>query len=466
MYGHLVRVATWVRVTEDAVLDTTPPKDVARDMLVNPDDELPPLEAVVATPVFDAEGRLVSRPGYHQGARLWLHVAPDFEVPDVPERPTTADVAAARALLLDELLVDFPFAADSDRAHAVAALVLPFVRRMVAGCTPLHLIEAPTPGSGKGLLADVIAIVAMGRACDPTTITADEDEARKKITAILARAQSLILLDNVKDGIDSAQLASALTSETWSDRLLGQTRMIDLPNKATWLVTGNNPTLSLEIARRCARVRIDPKRDRPWKREDFKHNPLRDWARRNRAALVHAVLVLVQAWIAAGRPPGTVTLGSFESWAAVVGGVLAHAGIEGFLDDAEELYEHADTEGQEWRALVTAWWEVHGDGWVAAGDLLPVLLERDLFGRVIGDKSERSQLIRLGRALGAARDRHFGEYRVVVGRNANSKTAQYRLERDAPANPSDLSATNGRVPDAGGFGDALDDFFPSLTRSL
>src|SRR6185503_8574201 len=259
------------------------------------------------------------------------------DVPHVPETPTAEDVRAARALLLDDLLVDFPFAAQSDRAHAVATLVLPFVRRMVSGCTPLHLIEAPTPGTGKGFLADVIAIVALGRPCDPTTITPDEDEARKKITSILARAQPLILLDNVKDGLDSAQLASALTAETWSDRLLGQTKMIDLPNRATWLVTANNPHLSLEIARRCVRVRLDAKTDRPWERKDFKHTPLRDWVRRNRARRVHAVLVLVRSWIAAGRRAGERVLGSFESWAAVVGGILAHAGIPGFLEDTEKL---------------------------------------------------------------------------------------------------------------------------------
>ncbi len=456
MYGHLVRVATWVRVTEDAVLDTTPPKDVARDMLVNPDDELPALEAVVATPVFDTEGRLVSMPGYHRDARLWLHTAPDLTVPAVPERPSDEDLRTARTLLLDDLLVDFPFAADSDRAHAVAALVLPFVRRMVSGCTPLHLLEAPTPGSGKGLLADVLAIVALGRACDPTTITPDEDEARKKITSILARAQPLILLDNVRDGLDSAQLASALTAETWSDRMLGQTRMIDLPNRATWLVTANNPRLSLEIARRCVRVRLDAKRDRPWERTGFKHSPLRDWARRHRASLIHAVLVLVRSWTAAGRPAGERTLGSFESWAAVVGGVLAHAGIAGFLEDTEKLYEEADAEGQEWREFVAAWWVEHGDVWVATADLLRLAGERDLLGGVIGDKSERSRLIRLGRALSAARDRHFGGWRLAAGRNSNSKAAQYRLVATEDAAESS-AAPSGGDPAGALFGDGLDD---------
>jgi hypothetical protein len=64
------------------------------------------------------------------------------------------------------------------------------------------------------------------------------------------RGPIVIPLDNIRPGLDSSQLASALTAETWSDRILGQTRMIDLPNRATWIVTANNPHLSLEIARR------------------------------------------------------------------------------------------------------------------------------------------------------------------------------------------------------------------------
>ncbi len=441
VYGYLARIANWMRITEDAVFDVSPSKDVARDMMVYPHPELPALEAVVSTPVFDRDGALVSTPGYHAGARLWYHRQEGFEVPPVPERPSDEDVAAARALLLDDLVVDFPFAAASDRAHALGALVLPFVRRMVAGCTPIHLVEAPTPGSGKGLLGDLVSIVAVGRTCDPTTITSDEDEARKKITSILAKAQPVILIDNIKGGLDSAQLASALTAETWSDRILGQTRMIDLPNRATWIVTANNPHLSLEIARRCVRIRIDPKMDRPWSRTGFKHSPLRDWARANRVRLVHAVLVLVRSWLAAGKPPGKAVLGSFESWASVIGGILDHAGIPGFLQDTEALYEAADAEGQEWREFVRAWWEAHQDKWVPAGDLLSLALKSDLLGSVVGDKSPRSQKIKMGKALSAARDRHFANWRVLAGRNSNTKAAQYRLiecDTDSADDPSAL----------------------------
>jgi hypothetical protein len=299
---------------------------------------------------------------------------------------------------------------------------------MVAGCTPIHLIEAPTPGSGKGLLSDLVSIVTIGRTCEPTTLPQSEDETRKKITSILVKAPPIVLLDNVRGRLDSAQLACAITAETWSDRILGQTRMIELPNRATWLVTGNNPEVSLEIARRCVRVRIDPKIDRPWQRTKFTHSPIRDWARMNRARIVRALLVLVRAWLVADRPPGRRTLGSFESWASVVGGVLQHAEIPGFLHDTEGLYEVADAEGQEWRGFVRLWWEKFGPQWVCAGDLVAVALERDLLGSIVRDGAPAGgQKIRLGKALTRMRDRCFAEFRLVVGQNTNAKTAQYRL---------------------------------------
>jgi len=436
-YGFLARAADWVRVTEDAVVSVSPVRDVARDMLAYPDSSLGPLDSVVSAPVFGASGKLITEPGYHAEAQVWYQRDQGLTIQPVPERPSAAQVEAVRRLLLEELLVDFPFVSEADRAHAVAALLLPFVRRMVAGCTPIHLIEAPVPGSGKNLLADLVSLIATGRSCEPTTVTRDEDEVRKKITSLLAKAQPVILLDNVRVGIQSAQLASALTAEVWSDRLLGQNRMIDLPNHATWLVTANNPRLSLEIARRCVRIRVDPRTDRPWQRVGFRHSPLRDWVKGHRGELVHALLVLVQAWLAAGRPQGAETLGSFESYAGMLGGILATAGVSGFLGNAEELYEAADVEGNEWREFVAAWWEEHRDHWVSAKDLLELALERDMLGSVIGDKSLRSQQCRLGRALMAVRDRQFAEWRLLMRHDAHSKSAGYRLaEVDAPDGPA------------------------------
>ncbi len=90
-----------------------------------------------------------------------------------------------------------------------------------------------------------------------TTLTNNEEETRKKLTAILGRGTPVITIDNKEGGLASSQVAAAITSEFWEDRLLGKTQMVRYPNQALWLVSGNNPNLSMEIARRCVRIRLD-----------------------------------------------------------------------------------------------------------------------------------------------------------------------------------------------------------------
>jgi hypothetical protein len=426
-YGVVVRAADWMQERGGVLRASKAPKEVASDILSNPHPDLPALDAIVGSPVFDAEGHLLLDPGYHASARLWLHYNDEMRVHEVPSQPTEDQVAGAVTLLCEDLLVDFPFAAPSDLAHALAALILPFVRRMIPGPTPIHEIEAPTPGSGKGLIADVISIIALGRSCEVTTITKDEDEARKKLTAILSRGHPVVVFDNIRGALESAQLAAAITAEIWSDRILGKTQMVEFPNRAVWVMTANNPKLSLEIARRCVRIRLEPPEERPWERTKFKHAPLRIWAKEHRQELIEAVLIICQSWIAAGRPPGTRTLGSFEHWAATVGGILQHAGVTDFLQDTNEFYAAADLESGEWRALVQAWWEKYGGQPVGARELIALAEESDLLAFAYAAKSEQTQRARFGRALSDLRGRRFGDLQVTVGENSNRKIHTYRL---------------------------------------
>jgi hypothetical protein len=409
MYGILARSANWHNVTEEAVTAAPPSRDTARDMLVNPDPGLPPLDSVVRTPTFGKDAMLITTPGYHRSDALWMFPDDSLNIPEVPAKPTREQIASARALLVDELLVDFPFVRDSDRAHAIAAILLPFLRRMIAGLAPIHLIEAPTQGSGKGLLASLISIVSTGLAAEGRTVPENEDEVRKMITAELVTGRPIILLDNLSEKrvLESPALASVVTVPYWTDRLLGESEMLHLRNNALWLMTGNNPRLSAELSRRCIRLRIDPRIDMPWLRGGFRHPLITEWAQENRSALVHAALTLIQAWIAAGRPLHETRLGSFEKWSEVMGGVLKVAGIPGFLGNLNELYEASDSDGQMWREFTATWWEAYRDEPKKVSDLTQFCEERDLMLAVRGDGSARSQQTRLGKALGTKRDRVF-----------------------------------------------------------
>lgn len=426
-YGILIRSFDWLWQKGGREFPSKPPKEVAGDLIANPHPGLPQLEAVVTTPVFDAQWRLLTTPGYHPGARLWLHLTEDPAQYEVAVRPSPEDVDAARALILDDLLVDFPFVRPSDLAHAVAAIVLLFARRMFEGPTPIHLVEAAMPGAGKSLLLYIIAVLFLGDAAGSTTLTDNEEESRKKITALLSIGAPIITIDNVHDGLRSAQIAAAITTERWRDRLLGQTKIVTFRNRALWLVSANNPNLSLEIARRCVRIRLDPGVERPWTRTGFKHDPILEWVRDNRPALVRAVLTIIRSWIAAGAPQGKRTLGSFETWSRMIGGMIAHLGLPGFLGDTEEFYDAADSESGEWAALVTLWRQQYGESPVGVRELLELAEANDLVAFARVGQSDQGRRTRFGKALNSLRGRTFGDVEVVIAQDGHAKKRQYRL---------------------------------------
>jgi putative DNA primase/helicase len=432
---RLARVAAWRRGAGTEALPALPPEHIVRDMLARPDPPLPAVVRIVAAPVFAADGRLLREPGYDAAAETYYAPLSGLIVPAVPESPSAEDVARARALLCEDLLGDFPFTGEAERAHAVALALQPFVRELIEGRTPLHVIEKPTPGTGAGLLVRALTLPALGGPPAMMTEGRDEDEWRKRLTAKLLGAPAIIVIDNLRRRLDSAALSSAITAAVWEDRLLGKTEMVRTRVRCAWVALGNNPALSGEIARRTVRTRLDAKVDYPWLRTEFKHLDLIGWATTHRGELIWAALVLVRAWLAGGRPAGAAILGEFEPWARVMGGILALAGIKGFLENLKEVYETADAEGAETRRLLWAWWEKHQEAEVGVGELFALATGDDV-GLDLSAKTDRGQRTQLGQRLAALRDRRYtlsaGDEPLVVlvlGAGKEHKVGRWRLLR-------------------------------------
>jgi hypothetical protein len=425
---HMARISLWYMTRRGRSLPAYPPVPVMRDLLAQPNPPVPGLERIVSTPILDEYGVVRATPGYVESARVVIDLAPGLDVRPVSDRPIDSELVAARRLLL-EVLTDFPFAGDADRAHAVAAMLQPFWRERITGPTPLMLIDKPTPGTGGTLLVNAIGIVATGAAPPATTEGRDEDEWRKRLTAKLVSGAEVFHLDNVRRRLDTSQLASVLTADVWEDRTLGHSEVVRIPVRCLFLATGNNVALSGEIARRTVSIRLDARSDRPWLRNGFRHPDLCGWVRQQRGDLIWAALTLWRAWVVAGAPEGAARLGMFERWAAVMGGLLEVAGVPGFLANLTDLYDRADEEGNTWRRLVAAWWETHGTQPVGVADLWAIVQAADL-DLGLGDGSERSQRTRLGRRLGQARDRQFDGYRIVDA-GTLQRAQQFRLVETA-----------------------------------
>ncbi|MBA3414035.1 MAG: bifunctional DNA primase/polymerase [Chloroflexia bacterium] len=423
------RAATFYKDSErDGRKHAAPPMRVVRDMLAAPEFPFPVLVGITEAPTFAADGTLPEHAGYHPSGRTYFAPARGFSVSSVPDAPSPGQIERARGLIVDDLMGDFPFVGEAERAHAVAMVLLPLLRGLIAGPTPLHLIEKPSAGTGASLLADVVARIATGRPVGAMTEGRDEDEWRKRITAKLRGGPPLVLIDNLRRRLDSAVVSSVLTANHVEDRILGTSDNVRIPVRCVWVASGNNPALSSEITRRTVRIRLDAKRDRPWLRESFRHFPLSPWVMQERAGLVAACLTLGRAWIAEGRPvpDDSPILGSFEDWSHVMAGVLAVAGVGGFLSNLSEFYEVSDTEGAGIRAFLASWWETHRESAVGVADLFSIATMDDS-ALDLGEKGERSQKTRLGRMLGDLRDRQYqldGGPMVRVSPAGTEKRAQ------------------------------------------
>jgi hypothetical protein len=393
-----------------------PPSGLVRDLLATPDPPLPVLARIITAPVVTRTGAIHERPGYDPGSRAVYAPPPGFVVPPVEDRPDGEALAAARERLL-EAVNDFPFVGPADRAHTLAAILTPFARDLITGPTPLFLFNKPAPGTGASLLVGAIAHLVTGVPAEAMSEARDDEEWRKRLTSMLRPAPAVVVLDNLTGTLSSGALSTALTAIVWKDRALGSNEEIKVPVRCLWLATGNNVKLTTDLARRTVAVRLDAKVERPWLRArhgvQFRHPDLLAWVGRERAQLVHAALTLVRAWLAAGQPAGPETLGMYEAWCRVVGGILHVAGVPGFLANLDDLYESSDLDADETRRFIAAWWEGFHDSPKPPAELFTLANSEDVALSLSG-QTEHARRVSLGKYL----ERHLGRpYAVEDGLN-------------------------------------------------
>jgi hypothetical protein len=427
--GILARKIHRYAKSKKKTISELPPKHVVQDILANPSPPFPLVTRVVGAPIFAKDGTLATKRGYSAEAKVYYDPGDAFDVGPVPKKPEPEDTAFAQEQIRD-IFFDFPFTSEAELAHAVGLIVQPFARELIDGPTPLYLIEKPSPGTGAGLFSDVVTSTFLGRPAAVISEGRDEDEWRKRITSKLIQDNNIVLIDNVRRRLESSALSSALTCMDWEDRILGKTGMVRVPVRATWIATGNNPSLSNEIARRTIRIRLDSKLDGPWLRDGFRHPNLREYVAKERSKLAWCALVLIQDWIAKDRPAFSgKPLGSFEAWSNVIGGIVETAGFTAFLTNLEALYEESDAEGAALRAFVALWWEKYGTDEVGVSELYSFVNPADgepLDIDLGNGKTERSQKTRLGLLLKQNRDRQFDGKRLVrVG--AQQGATKWRL---------------------------------------
>jgi hypothetical protein len=343
----------------------SPPHDLLDNILgLDAWPGIPEIQNIVEIPILRADGTILFKKGYDPASRLYLNPIVDLSRVAIPEKLTKQHAEVAAKYILDEILIDFPFEDNASKTNVLGAILSIIVREMIGGGIPLIVLDKPQPRTGAGLLADLISMITTGKTASIFSMPRSEAEWKKSITSALIAGSPVNIIDNVTGILRSASLNAALTSRIWTDRILGQSKMITLYQNAVWLSTGNNVQLGGEggdLARRSMLIRIVADMARPWLRnsDNFKHPNILGWVGENHNSIVAYLLVMAAAWVEAGKPIGSCRLGSFDEWAKTISGILEYAGLTDFMGNALKMYDEMDPDTELWDAFLIQWDEIN-----------------------------------------------------------------------------------------------------------
>ncbi|MGA7869389.1 MAG: bifunctional DNA primase/polymerase [Candidatus Binatus sp.] len=352
------RAINWHRRNRrgDFVSEDCPPKVAASYLARAGHWKLPVLTGVIEAPTIMPDGRMIESPGYDLASGLFLYSRENW-LP-VPEQATHADAESALALLTAPI-AEFPFVSAADRSVIVSGILTGLVRRQLAAA-PIIGLDAPTPGSGKSLLADCIAIILTGRVVASMPLGGNSEELRKRLTSILLAGDLVANIDNITRAMRSDALAMIVTQPVFADRLLGKNERPQLPTNLLWLCTANNLVFAGDLASRAIVCRIDPRCEKPEER-NFVIADLRAHVRRERPRLVQAALTILKAYSRAGMPDqGLRPYGRFEEWSDWVRSALVWASGADPVATRERI-SLLDPDRQSTTAVLRAWADLFAD---------------------------------------------------------------------------------------------------------
>lgn len=331
---------------------------------------VPVLSGIVNCPVLRPDGSVLDTPGYDDATGL-LFDAQDVKFDPIPDQPSKGDAGLALDALRD-LVATFPFVTPADRAVALSA-ILTAVHRRSLPTAPLHAFSAPVAGSGKSMLVDIASEITDGRSAAVMSLGRTEDEAEKRLGAALIAGDAIVSIDNVERPFGGELFCQALTQATLKVRILGLSKLAEVPSNAAMFATGNNLTLVGDMTRRAVLCSLDPGVERPELRQ-FGRAPL-DMIRADRDRYVNAALTVLRAFHVAGRPQQVSPLGSFEEWSRWIRDALLWLG-EADPCETMEKARTSDPKLEALTAVISQWEEVIGEDRVSGKNVIDRAIER------------------------------------------------------------------------------------------
>ena len=336
---QLEEVSCFIKETKSGIKHAEP-KRAVKNGVSRQSLPLPLLRQVMAVPRWsyaqDADMAFSFAHTIGYDPQTATFIGKDFDITWSNDAPTDDDVAWAIGVL-DDLIGEFPYAEEASHRNALA-LAVSMAMRNIFLTSPMFVIGAEDPASGKTLLAETLHCACFGTVPTPNKVAYGEgQQERRNLTAVIRDAPTdtdVLWFDEIRKSNQTSEIVSdtlnaiaTAAAGKYRDRPVYQREAIDLDVQRTFIITGNNLHLGPELQRRTVRVTLQ-RNGKPFTRTE---DELREHAVASQEKYHQAVATLVRNWMAKGCPPpkGSEQFPSFNTWLRIVGGILESAGVTG-----------------------------------------------------------------------------------------------------------------------------------------
>jgi hypothetical protein len=303
-----------------------------------------PLRGLTRLPHIDNNGNIRCFVGYDPRTRLYNDKPIKLDI-----QPMLSRDEARR--LVDKLFHPFSLYRFEDPKAGCAtilAALFTILERPYLPLAPMFIFRCAMAGTGKGKLAQALTELALATTPVKMTWGGSAEEFEKRLTGLLLRTPSAISIDNANGVMIKSALLESIITEGYDDvRVLGYSDMIRVYHRASLMLTGCNPIITGDMARRALAIDIAPKSADP-ERDRYAFDPVK-YVQQHRKELLEAAFSIMRAFRQAGMPqdPRLPEAGSFEEWSRRVRDLVYwltdYDVAEGFhLNKAEDPHRQND----------------------------------------------------------------------------------------------------------------------------
>ncbi len=354
---------------------------------------------------------------------------PDLKIYVLGEAPAVTPMLLDSVFeILRDNIGEFCYLDIVDFSRTVVYLITPLVRLITNGSrSMLFLADANRQGAGKDCLLGMAPLICSGKEPCFYPPCENDEEWRKRIFSALLGGERFIMISNQKGHLSSGALEHTLTSSCISDRVLGQSKKLTLPNSAIYGISGNGLTFSDDMARRICHIRLEFYQEEQATRK-FKYPDLYAHVLQQRTKLLSALMSMIVHWAVNGCPKGR-SIPSFVKWSETVGGILTCCGFpDPFAERVSTtpgLEIGGSREDKDFKRLIELFAGKFSNTQVDAQLLRNISTENNLFGWM--DLALRPGQVWFSKMLAQRANRVIGGWRLFV--NTAGKTNKFYLEK-------------------------------------